>query len=372
LKLFCDKWNLSVNTEKTKVMIFNKSERKLKGYSFMYAQQSIGEASEYKYLGIIFKPSGSFPYATDQLSKKACKAMFCIQKSLLSDNMNIYGHIKLFNACVQPILLYCSEVWSLFTLIKGNVNVELKYDSFIPNKIQMKYAKYILGVHKSATNIAVLAELGLYPLSIAALKSSVIYWIHLLNSKCNSLIFHAYRENLKFNENLCNKLKQLFSIIGFSHIWVNQGTFSKSKLLFSVTKQLENRYIEHWKTLLFNDDNKSGGNKLRTYRKLKTQFDLENYLCADVNKKSVSTFVKIRISNSNLNIEKGRYLNTPAEDMICKLCNSGVEDEFHFTIICSKLVFVVKNFSRISVILCLHLLICLTLTNLNLYLVVMI
>ena len=145
-----------------------------------------------------------------------------------------------------------------------------------------------------------------YPLSIAALKSSVIYWIHLLNSKCNSLIFHAYRENLRLNESLCNKLKQLFSIIGFSHIWENQGTFSKSKLLFSATNQLENRYIKHWKTLLFNDNNKSGGNKLRTYRKLKTQFDLENYLhvCADVNKKSISTFVKIRISNSSLNIEK--------------------------------------------------------------------
>ena len=76
-------------------------------------------------------------------------------------------------------------------------------------------------------------------------------------------------------------------------------------------------------------------------------------------KKSISTFVKIRISNSNLNIEKGRYLNTPAEDRICKLCNSEVEDEFHFTIICSKL----QNFSRISVMLCLHLLICLTLTK---------
>jgi hypothetical protein len=49
------------------------------------------------------------------------------------------------------------------------------------------------------------------------------------------------------------------------------------------------------------------------------------------------SFVKIRISNSNLNIEKGRYLNTPTEDRICKLYNSGVEDEFHFTIICSKL-----------------------------------
>jgi hypothetical protein len=38
-------------------------------------------------------------------------------------------------------------------------------------------------------------------------------------------------------------------------------------------------------------------------RKLKTQFDLENYLCADVNKKYISTFAKIRIRNSNLNIE---------------------------------------------------------------------
>jgi hypothetical protein len=121
LKLFYDKWNLSVNTEKSKVMIFNKSGRKLTGYSFIYAQPSIWQASEYKYLGIIFKPSGSFLYATDQLSKKACKAMFCIQKSLLSDNMNIYGHIKLFIACVQPIFLYCSEVWSLFTLIKGKM-----------------------------------------------------------------------------------------------------------------------------------------------------------------------------------------------------------------------------------------------------------
>jgi hypothetical protein len=126
---------------------------------------------------------------------------------------------------VQPILLYCSEVWSLFTLIKEKVNVELKYDSFIPNKVQMKYAKYILGVHKSATHIAVLAELGLYPLSIAALKSSVIYWIHLLNSKYNSLIFHAYRENLTLNESLCNKLKHLFSIIGFSYIWNSTLTF---------------------------------------------------------------------------------------------------------------------------------------------------
>jgi hypothetical protein len=81
---------------------------------------------------------------------------------------------------------------------------------------------------------------------------------------------------------------------------------------------------------------------------------LENYLCADVNKKYISTFVKIRIRNSNLNIEKGRYLNTPAEDRICKLCNSGVEDEF-ILLLYVKNYSLVKNCSRISVMLCLHL-----------------
>jgi hypothetical protein len=181
----------------------------------------------------------------------------------------------------------------------------------------------------------------------AALKSSVIYWIHLLNSKCNSLIFHAYRENLKLNESLCNKLKQLFSIIGFSHIWGNQGTFSKSKLLFSVTKQLEKRYTEHWKTLLFNDDNKSGGNKLRTFRKLKTQFHLENYLCADVNKKSISTFIKIRISNSNLKIslKNSSRQDRNFEHIIVKWNSSSTPELHNLHILSSAGVFKYPPFS---------------------------
>jgi hypothetical protein len=35
------------------------------------------------------------------------------------------------------------------------------YEEFVPNRIQVEYSKYVLGVHKSATNIAILGELGL-------------------------------------------------------------------------------------------------------------------------------------------------------------------------------------------------------------------
>jgi hypothetical protein len=127
LKLFCDKWNLKVNIQKTKVMIFNKSGKLLKGYIFSFEEQSLELVLEYKYLGIIFKPSGS-------LSKKASKAMFYIRKTLYSEKLKAFSHLRLFDACVKPILLYCSEIWSLDILIKRNLDFESKYDSFVPIK----------------------------------------------------------------------------------------------------------------------------------------------------------------------------------------------------------------------------------------------
>ena len=41
LKLFCDKWNLKVNIQKTKVMIFNKLGKVLKGYNFSFEEQPL-------------------------------------------------------------------------------------------------------------------------------------------------------------------------------------------------------------------------------------------------------------------------------------------------------------------------------------------
>jgi hypothetical protein len=95
VKMFCDKWNLQVNINKSEVMIFNKSGKILKGHNFLYDGNTVSLVNEYKYLGIIFKPSGT---------------IFCIRKSLCSENMNVVLHIKLFDSCVKPILLYCSEI----------------------------------------------------------------------------------------------------------------------------------------------------------------------------------------------------------------------------------------------------------------------
>jgi hypothetical protein len=59
-------------------------------------------------------------------------------------------------------------------IVKDGIDIETKYDSFHPNRIQIKFAKYILGVHKSATTIAVLGELGLGALVIPNMSESNI------------------------------------------------------------------------------------------------------------------------------------------------------------------------------------------------------
>ena len=153
-------------------MVFNKSGRKINKDLFKFNDVNIEQCMEYKYLGIIFKPSGSFTEAMKHLCRKASKAMFCIRKLLRSDSLNIYPHLKLFDACVRPILLYGSEIWLLNT-IKENKDIEPKYFSMDIVKAQIKFMKSVLGVNKSAVNLAVLSELGRYPISIYAFKASI-------------------------------------------------------------------------------------------------------------------------------------------------------------------------------------------------------
>ena len=43
-------------------------------------------------------------------------------------------------------------------------------------------------MNKAADNAVVLAELGMYPVSIQALKLSIGFWLHVLNSGENSLV----------------------------------------------------------------------------------------------------------------------------------------------------------------------------------------
>ena len=80
LKLYCEKWHLTVNTEKTKVLIFNKNGRLLKNYILKFGEEIFEKVKKYCYLGIIFCVSGSFKQAVHSLIDKAIKAFFALKQ----------------------------------------------------------------------------------------------------------------------------------------------------------------------------------------------------------------------------------------------------------------------------------------------------
>ena len=107
-------------------------------------------AGEYKCSGVLFKPSGVFSHAIKPLSDK----VFCIRKQLVSDRLNVLQHMKLFETCGRPFLLYCSKLTSTDVLVHENTDIANRYKIYIPKKILITFAKMVLGVKKSAVNSA--------------------------------------------------------------------------------------------------------------------------------------------------------------------------------------------------------------------------
>jgi hypothetical protein len=66
------------------------------------------------------------------------------------------------------------------------------------------------------TNIAVLSELGLFPLSLCTIKTTINYLLHLLSANANSLIYYSYQEHTLRKDGLCSKIKLLLAEIGFN------------------------------------------------------------------------------------------------------------------------------------------------------------
>jgi hypothetical protein len=68
LKQYCNDWCLTVNTNKTKVLIFNKAGKHIK-HTFNFNDSQLECVNRYKYLGIHFCASGSFYFAQEELYK---------------------------------------------------------------------------------------------------------------------------------------------------------------------------------------------------------------------------------------------------------------------------------------------------------------
>ena len=296
----------------------------------------IDNVKTYKYLGIIFSASGIFSHARKDLYNRGLKAFFKLKSILGEMTLNVDTSLHIFDHTIKPILLYDCEIWGSIVPPKASVRnvsefkLEKAYSNFESEKLSMKFYKYILDVHKKATNLAVTGDLGRTPYFIDIVCSILKYFNRIETMDANSLLYQTLET--------CKKLHQNGKHTWYSGIEfiVNELDINLNMSLEQMKRKLIQRSMRYWeKQVTENAVIKRG--KLRTYYTFKPIFKKEIYLRSITNRDVRKCFTQFRISAHQLAIEKGRHRNIKAHNRLCKFCQTNeVEDEFHFLIKCQK------------------------------------
>ena len=126
---FFSELDLSVNSKKTKVMIFNLRGLTLGDHPdhfFMCGNNRLEVASDYTYLGLKVKPSGTFSMAIEELYKKASRAWFAISNIIYKHKkLHIRRAFKIFDSLVAQVALYGCELWTPYSLKGGSENTSI-------------------------------------------------------------------------------------------------------------------------------------------------------------------------------------------------------------------------------------------------------
>lgn len=341
LQAFCDDWCLSINIEKTKVLIFNKAGRLINAHRFVIFGNTLACTNSYKYLGILFSASGTFTHAKKQLYDKAVKALYSLKRNILSLNPSIHTSLHIFDHTIKPILLYGSEIWACTLSKKATVNDLFDHSkiskSFYSEKLHIHFCKYILGVHRKSSNFAVTSELARFPIQVNILLAALSYW-HRLETTSSELLTDAFACSKTLHSNGLNTwFTSISNIIKLLNVSVTSEMLSDMSAE-SFKKFIKNIILDRFKIYWadFRASNTDG--KLRTYFSFKDHFQFEEYLNIVKNFDKRRSLTKLRISAHKLKIEKGRFFKPPipVENRVCDNCLSEIEDEIHFLIKCPK------------------------------------
>ena len=323
LKSYCNRWKLTVNIEKTKIIIFRKGGILPRDMRFFYNDQEIEIVKTFSYLGIVFTPGGSFSNAQVTLAGQAQKAVFKLNSCLYSFPDLAPKHVlDLFDKLVSPILSFGSEIWCF-----------CKADKI--ERVHLQFCKTLLGVKQSTQNSFIYGELGRIPYQIQRYFSIIKYWFKVINKAENKYVNAIYKmmlRDLEINDRKINwaiLVRNLLSNLGFFEVWLNQGVWDVKLFLTMLRQRIKYQFIQGWAGEIQNSS------RARFYRNI-TEFHFQPYLDIINIRKFRTAMTKLRVSSHRLEVETGRWtrpVSIPFDERKCHICDR-LEDEFHFLFEC--------------------------------------
>ena len=151
---YCQKWKLTVNTQKTKIVIFRKRGTINRQTRFLYGGLEIDIVNKFTYLGIVLTVGGAFSESHTALAGQSLKSIFALNKYIRKFvNLKPRHVLDLFDKLIKPILNYSSEVWGFS-------------QAMVIERVHLQFCKKLLGVKQCTQNDFIYGELGRTSLTV--------------------------------------------------------------------------------------------------------------------------------------------------------------------------------------------------------------
>ena len=189
---------------KTRIVVFRKGGHLSRHERWTYGDVAVEVVNSYKYLGIALTTKLSTTQAVADFLPKAERKIITTLKALRKINCIDWGvfSINIFDAQIQPALLYASEIWGT-----GRVETIEKFHLFASNR---------------TPSVIVYDDGGTYPLFVSSQIRSIKYWLRLLKLNQDRLPFGAYRCSQNLTESgkvsCTGRVKELLLRQGFGKV----------------------------------------------------------------------------------------------------------------------------------------------------------
>jgi hypothetical protein len=311
------KWNIDINIDKTKIVVFRNSGKLSRTEKWIYNGDLIEAVDSFNYLGITLNFNGKFTKTQKVIASQGGKCMGYILRLCNNLSLNKETKLAVFDTYVLSVLLYGCEVWGF-------------HPANDIEKVHMDFCKRILNVKKTTINVVVLSELGRLPLHIIRKIRIVKYWLKLLETR-NCILISLYEDMLERNNtsNWLYQVKYLLCSLGFGDVWYKQHVDDTKLFIKCLKIRLTDIFIQEKDNILDNST------KCNIYKHLTVTFCLQYYLRISLPECYSTLITKFRVSSHQLLIEQGRYYKIERSERKCQMCDyRDIEDEFHFILKC--------------------------------------
>jgi hypothetical protein len=315
LNVCCKKLKLTVNNDKSKIVVFRNGGILSKYEKWSCDNVSLEVVNQFCYLGYTFSTKLSPRVGTNSLLSKAKTASFFICRAFQKCNeMTKNVFFKLFESKVQSILLYSSEIWGLHR-IEGLETVH------------MQACKRFLGVSIMTPNKMVYSELQRFPLYVCSALRVIKYWIRILCMDDNRLPKQCYNMLLCMDRNgyscWVTKVRLFLCQSGFSYVWLSQDAQTVKCVLPYLKQRLIDNFVQEWEACMRNSE------RYCIYRTLKDDFFCANRIFHLDTYCYRKAFCQLRMDVLPINAHLYRYSSILGATL-CPWCPQCVEDGSHF------------------------------------------